>query len=204
MFRLIPRDVKFFEMFQEAANNIHCGAGLLVKMMENFHDPAKQAEEIKKIEHKGDTITHKIFQKLNQTFITPIDREDIHVLAGALDDVLDFIEAVSDRMLIYRIQEPTEEAKELARIIHLSTSEIVKGINLLKDMGNVGPFCIEINRLENEADRLTRNAVGQLFHNGQDPLNVIKWKDLYENLEEATDRCEDVANTMESIMLKHA
>jgi len=116
VFRLIPREEKFFEMFEAAARNIHRGAELLVEMMEDYHDPEKQADAILQVEHQGDTITHDIIHKLNQTFITPIDREDIYSLAGALDDVLDLIEAVSDRMLMYRVQEPTEVAKQLAEL----------------------------------------------------------------------------------------
>ena len=204
MFRLIPREEKFFEMFEAAARNIHRGAELLVEMMEDYHDPEKQADAILQVEHQGDTITHDIIHKLNQTFITPIDREDIYSLASALDDVLDLIEAVSDRMLMYRVQEPTEVAKQLAVVIHKSTSEIVKGVTLLGKAGNVSPHCIEINRLENEADRLSRDAVAQLFHKEQDPIAVLKWKEIYEHLEEATDRCEDVADVLEAITLKYA
>lgn len=203
MFRLIPREEKFFEMFEAAARNIHRGAELLVEMMEDYHDPEKQADAILQVEHQGDTITHDIIHKLNQTFITPIDREDIYSLAGALDDVLDLIEAVSDRMLMYRVQEPTEVAKQLAVVIRQSTSEIVKGVTLLGKAGDVRPHCIEINRLENEADRLSRDAVAALFHSERDPITILKWKELYEHLEEATDRCEDVANIVENIVLKN-
>lgn len=204
MFRLIPREEKFFEMFEAAARNIHRGAELLVEMMENYHDPEKQADAILQVEHQGDTITHDIIHKLNQTFITPIDREDIYSLASALDDVLDLIEAVSDRMLMYKVQEPTEVAKQLTVVIHKSTDAIVKGVTLLGKAGNVSPHCIEINRLENEADRLSRDAVAQLFHKEQDPITVLKWKEIYEHLEEATDRCEDVADVLEAITLKYA
>ena len=204
MFRWIPREEKFFEMFEAAARNIHRGAELLVEMMEDYHDPEKQADAILQVEHQGDTITHDIIHKLNQTFITPIDREDIYSLASALDDVLDLIEAVSDRMLMYRVQEPTEVAKQLAVVIRKSTSEIVKGVTLLGKAGDVSPHCIEINRLENEADRLSRDAVAGLFHQEQDPITILKWKELYEHLEEATDRCEDVANVLEAITLKYA
>ena len=200
----IPRKEKFFDLFEKAANNIHRGAELLVEMMQNYQDPKKQAETIKKVEHDGDTITHDIIYKLNQTFITPIDREDIHSLTSALDDVLDLIEAVSDRMVMYRVETPTEVARQLAEIIHQSTSEIIKGVELLRKPGDVRPHCIEINRLENEADRISRDAVAQLFHKEQDPITVLKWKEIYEHLEEATDRCEDVADVLEAITLKYA
>lgn len=204
MFRLIPHEEKFFEMFEAAARNIHRGAELLVEMMEDYHDPEKQADAILQVEHQGDTITHDVVHKLNRTFITPIDREDIYSLASALDDVLDLIEAVSDRMVMYRVQEPTEVAKQLAEIIYKSTSEIVKGAVLLGKAGNVSPHCIEINRLENEADHLARNAVAELFHKEQDPITLLKWKEIYEHLEEATDRCEDVSDVLEAITLKYA
>ena len=200
----IPRKEKFFDLFESAANNMHRGAELLVQMMQNYQDPKKQAETIKKVEHDGDTITHDIIYKLNQTFITPIDREDIYSLTSALDDVLDLIEAVSDRMVMYRVETPTEVARQLAEIIHQSTSEIIKGVELLRKPGDVMPHCIEINRLENEADRISRDAVAQLFHKEQDPITILKWKEIYEHLEEATDRCEDVADVLEAITLKYA
>ena len=204
MFRLIPREEKFYEMFEAAAKNIDRGAGFLQEMMEHYREPEKQAEFIREIEHQGDTITHDIIHKLNQTFITPIDREDIYALSSALDDVLDLIEAVSDRMVMYKIAEPTEIAKRLAGIIFKSAEEIVKGVGLLKTVGNVGPSCIEINRLENEADRISRDAVADLFEKERDPITVLKWKEIYEHLEETTDRCEDVANILENIILKNS
>jgi predicted phosphate transport protein (TIGR00153 family) len=204
MFRLIPREEKFFDMFEAAAQNIHRGAYLLKEMMEQYRDPEKQAYAIMEVEHQGDTITHDIIHKLNQTFITPIDREDIYALSSALDDVLDLIESVSDRMVMYKIKEPTETAKRLAGIIFKSAEEIVKGVGLLKALGDVSPYCIEINRLENEADRVSRDAVAHLFESVRDPIQVLKWKELYEHLEEATDRCEDVANILENIVLKNS
>jgi len=204
MFRLIPREEKFFEMFEAAAQNIHRGAYLLKEMMETYRDPEKQAEAILEVEHAGDTITHDIVHKLNQTFITPIDREDIYALSSALDDVLDLIEAVSDRMIMYKIKTPTETARRLAEVIFKSAEEIVKGVGLLKAVGNVKPYCIEINRLENEADRISRDAVAALFENERDPIMILKWKEIYEHLEEATDRCEDVANILENVVLKNS
>jgi uncharacterized protein len=200
----LPRKEKFFDLFEAAAKNIHHGSELLVQMMQNYQDPEKQAETIKQVEHDGDTITHDIIHKLNQTFITPIDREDIYSLTNALDDVLDLIESVSDRMVMYKVQKPTEVARQLAEIIYRSSSEIVKGVELLRKSGDVRPYCIEINRLENEADRISRDAVAQLFHEEQDPITVLKWKEIYEHLEEATDRCEDVADSLEAITLKYA
>jgi predicted phosphate transport protein (TIGR00153 family) len=203
MFNLIPKEEKFFEMFQESAQNIHRGAALLKEMMETWQDPAGMAKRIKDVEHEGDTITHNIARKLNQTFITPIDREDIYSLTSALDDVLDLIEAISDRMLLYQVPSPTPQAKRLAQIIYDSTAEIVKGVSVLGKSNDVLKMCVEINRLENEADRITRDAIASLFGEGKDPIQVIKWKEIYENLEDTTDLCEDVANILESIVLKY-
>jgi predicted phosphate transport protein (TIGR00153 family) len=203
MFRLIPKEEKFFEMFKESAQNIHKGAVLLKEMMETWEDPVGMAKRIKDVEHEGDTITHNIARKLNQTFITPIDREDIYSLTSALDDVLDLIEAIADRMLLYRVPGPTPQAKRLAEIIHDSTAEIVKGVSVLGKSNDVLKMCVEINRLENEADRITRDAIADLFQEGKDPIQVIKWKEIYENLEDTTDLCEDVANILESIVLKY-
>jgi predicted phosphate transport protein (TIGR00153 family) len=174
MFRLIPKEEKFFEMFKESAENIHRGAVLLKEMMETWQDPVGMAKRIKDVEHEGDTITHNIAKKLNQTFITPIDREDIYSLTSALDDVLDLIEAIADRMLLYRVPGPTPQAKRLAQIIHDSTAEIVKGVSVLGKSNDVLKMCVEINRLENEADRITRDAIADLFQEGKDPIQVIK------------------------------
>jgi len=143
-------------------------------------------------------------KKLNQTFITPFDREDIYALTCALDDVLDLIEAVADRMVVFKVKEPTAEARKLADLIVQSTDQIVQGIALLGKSQDLSRYCVEINRLENEADRITRDAIARLFEKQEDPITVIKWKEIYENLEDATDRCEDVANVLENISLKNA
>ncbi|HLG22875.1 MAG TPA: DUF47 family protein [Candidatus Manganitrophaceae bacterium] len=203
MFKIIPREEKFFDMFEEAAKNIYEGARLLLEMMENYTEVEERVKKIQTVEQKGDTITHDIIRKLNQTFITPIDREDIYSLSSSLDDVLDFIEAVADRMVVFKIQKPTPEAIKLSRIIFESAQEIVKAILQLKSMKQIYGHCVEVNRLENEADRITRDAIARLFEEVQNPIEVIKWKEIYENLEIATDRCEDVANILERIVLKH-
>ncbi len=204
MFKFFPREDNYFEMFEAAARNIHRGADLLKGLMEDYRQPEKQAEAILAVEHEGDAVTHDIVRKLNQTFITPIDREDIYALASALDDVLDMIEAVADRLIMYKIEKPTETARLLARIIFKMAEEVVKGVGLLRTKSDVTPHCIEINRLENEADRISRDAVAALFEHERDPIHVMKWKELYEHLEEATDRCEDVANILENIVLKNS
>lgn len=203
MFRLIPREEKFFEFFEKAANNILEGARVLVQMTEEgnvkFQERWKRLEEL---EHVGDKITHQIIRKLNRTFITPIDREDIHSLAVALDDVLDLIEASAARMTLYKIKQPTEEAGKLAVVILKSAEEIVKAVSNLERMDDVMEHCIEINRLENMADEISRAAIADLFDKGHDPMDVIKWKEIYETMEMTTDACEDVANIVESVALK--
>jgi predicted phosphate transport protein (TIGR00153 family) len=204
MFSLIPREEKFFEFFEKAANNILDGAKVLVQMTDqqdgDFEKGWKQLEDL---EHVGDKITHQIIRKLNRTFITPIDREDIHALTVALDDVMDLIEAVAARMSLYKIKQPTEEARKLALVILKSAEEIVKAVSNLERLDDVTEHCIEINRLENEADEVCREAIAGLFEKGQDPIDVIKWKEIYETMETATDRCEDVANIVEGVALKN-
>ena len=205
MFRLIPQEEKFFEFFEKAATNILEGAKVLVQMTDergaDFQERWKRLEEL---EHVGDKITHQIIRKLNQTFITPIDREGIHGLAVALDDVMDLIEASAARMSLYKIKQPTEEARKLAHVILKSAEEIVKAVSNLDRMDDVMEHCIEINRLENMADDISREAIAGLFDEGHDPMDVIKWKEIYETMETATDRCEDVANIVESVALKSA
>ncbi len=204
MFRLIPREEKFFEFFTKAATNILDGAKALVQMMdEHDGDLEKGWKQLEEFEHEGDKITHQIIRKLNRTFITPIDREDIHSLTVALDDVMDLIEAVAARMSLYKIKQPTEEARKLAQVILKSAEEIVKAVSNLERLDDVMEHCIEINRLENVADDVSREAIADLFDKGHDPMDVIKWKEIYETMETATDRCEDVANIVEAVALKN-
>ncbi len=204
MFNFIPREVAFFELFRRAAHNMIEGSRLLKDMMETFRDPVEQARQIKDIEHVGDGITHDIARRLNQTFITPIDREDIHALASALDDVLDLVEAVADRFVVFKIAQPTETAIKLANILYQAAEAVGAGIDRLgKPHTDITECCIRVNSLENEADRITRDAISRLFEEEKDPIAVIKWKEIYENFEDGTDRCEDVANILERIALKH-
>ncbi len=161
----------------------------------------KRAEEY---EHTGDRLTHDLIKKLNQTFITQLDREDIHQLASRLDDVMDLIEAAATRMALYKIKRCTPEAKRLAALIHESAEEIVRAVQKLKDLKNILPHCVEIDRLENVADHVSRDAIAALFTGGHDPVEIVKWKEIYETLETATDRCEDVADVLERIVLKNA
>jgi uncharacterized protein len=204
MFGLIPREMAFFEMFRKAAHNMIEGSRLLKEMMEDFRKPAEQAQRVKDIEHIGDGITHDIARKLNQTFITPIDREDIHDLASQLDDILDIVEAIADRFVVFKVARPTETAIKLANILYQSAVAVGAGIDQLgKPHADVNEYCVRVNSLENEADRVTRDAISALFEQEKDPIAVIKWKEIYENFEEGTDRCEDVSNILERIALKH-
>ncbi|MDZ7260999.1 MAG: DUF47 domain-containing protein [candidate division KSB1 bacterium] len=202
MLKIISREEKFYDMFNEAAQNIYQGAQLLNEMMEDSQNLERLSQQIKALEDKGDEITHNIVTKLNQTFITPFDCEDIHALACRLDDVMDFIEAAADRFVMFKLERPTETAKQLAEIILHSAEEIKKGVAELKNMGSLYKHYVELNRLENEADAVFRQGLRTLFQVEQDPVTIMKLKEIYEDLEGATDRCEDVANILEAIVVK--
>lgn len=203
MFNFMPREEAFFTLFQQSSKNAIEGGRLLKELMEDFQGIQEKVARIKDVEHQGDEITHEIVRKLNQTFITPLDREDIHDLATALDDILDEIDAVADLFLIYKISQPTEAAVKLADILYQASMAVGKGIDQLA-RGNVeaNHFNIHVNSLENEADRVSRTAISTLFEEEKDPIVVMKWKEIYENFEMGTDRCEDVANVLERIALK--
>jgi len=205
MFKLFPKERIFFELVQQAAENSKLAAQKLLAMMRDYQNPQEQAQALKDLEHQGDTLTHKLLRNLDQTFVTPIDREDLHALASAIDNVVDLVEAVADRLVVFKIERPTEEAQHLARLIYQSTEEIAKSATALSQRvdDTIYTYCVEINRLENEADRVHRDAIAKLFQTEKDPIEVIKWKEIYEFLEEATDCCEDVADVLESVVLKH-
>lgn len=204
LFGLIPREEAFFELFKEAAHNMIEGSRLLKVMMEDFWSPIEQAQGIKDVEHVGDGFTHDIARRLNKTFITPIDREDIHDLASALDDILDVTEAIADRFVLYKVTKPTEMAIKLADILHQASVAVGRGVDRLGlPHPDVKECSVQVNSLENEADRVSRDAISALFEKETDPITVIKWKEIYENFEAGTDRCEDVANILERIALKH-
>jgi hypothetical protein len=204
MLRLIPRQEAFFELFKKAAHNMIEGSRLLKNMVEDYSDPAGKAKQIKDVEHVGDGITHDIATRLNQTFITPIDREDIHDLASAIDDILDSIDAVADRFVIYKIKKPTEPAIRLAGILYQAAVAVGCGVDRIgMSHTQVTECSVQVNSLENEADRVSRDAISGLFERETDPIAVIKWKEIYETFEDGTDRCEDVANILERIALKH-
>lgn len=204
--RFFPKEIDFFEIFDRAALNLTKAATLLVSLMENFHNVETIAKEIYEAEQEGDILTHEIMKKLNKTFITPIDREDLHALASSLDDVVDLIWAAVDRITVFKITESTKEAVAMSKDLLMTAEVIHKAIHKLKEKNYpyVQEYCIEINRLENRIDRDFRDALGALFDEVKDPIFIIKWKEIYEHLEDASDKCEDVANVLEAIVLKYA
>jgi predicted phosphate transport protein (TIGR00153 family) len=204
MFRLLPRETKFFDLFAELSTAMNEGARHLRSMLEDPRDLAKRVEQMQEIEHRGDKATHAIITKLNQSFITPFDREDIHRLASSLDDVLDYMNAAATRLIMYHILQPPVTSAELAGIIVLQTEELARGVSLLEKNNGVLKHCDEVNRLEDEADHISRKAIAGLFEKEKDPIQLIKIKELYEVLETATDKAEDAANVLEAIVLKSA
>jgi len=206
-FPFIPREEKFFDLFEEGARNMVKAAQRLKEMVDTWEDVDGKVGEITELEHQGDSVTHQIMAQLHRTFVTPFDREDIAWLAHSLDDVTDFIQAAADAMLVYKVDPPSQRAKELADIIVQAATEVEKAIPELRHRGElkqVLPRCVEINRLENMADRVFRSAMSELFNDSSDMAQVIKWREVYEHMESATDRCEDVANVLEGVALKHA
>jgi len=207
MFRIIPRDQEFFVLFEKASANIVEGAERLKELLEQFDNLKDRVRSIEEVEHKGDSLTHEIIKKLNTSFVTPIDREDILALASSLDDVIDLIDAAATRLLLYKVTESTPHARELGFLILKSVQELQRGIihlPLSKGRDHVYEHCVEVNSLENEADRVCRDAIAWLFENEKDPVYILKWKEIYETLETATDRCEDAANVLEGVALKNA
>jgi uncharacterized protein len=202
-FRLIPREEKFYADFLQLADELQKGARLLEQMLAADHPVWDKAEEIKEVEHKCDFITHEIIQRLNRTFVTPIDREDIHELARSLDDVMDAIDASAALVRLYRLDRVRFGSRELAHIISACTREIRLALEALEQHKGVATHAVEINRLENEADRAHQQAVSRLFDEEPNPIVVIKWKETLDFLEDATDRCEDVANVIEGVIVKH-
>ena len=204
MFSLKPREDKFFGLFKGQATFILQGARQLKEMLEHYTDVEAKAKAIKDTEHQGDGVTRDIYLALNSSFITPFDREDIHALAMAMDDILDEIEGVSSRMVLLSISRPTEEEIRLAGILVQAAEEIQKAVDTLEHPEGVQEFCHRIKRLEHEADEISRGMIKRLFDTEDDVKELIKWKELYARLEETADRCEDVANIIEGIVLKHA
>lgn len=202
-FRLIPREEKFYTDFEALADELKRGARLLEEMLAPERPIWDKADEIKEVEHKCDFLTHEIIQRLNRTFVTPLDREDIFALARSLDDVMDAIDAAASMVRLYRLDPVRFGARELAHIITACTDQVRLALGALEHSKGLITHAIEVNRLENEADRTHQQAVRRLFDDEHDPLVVIKWKETLDFLEDATDRCEDVANVLEGVMVKH-
>ncbi|MBA7567075.1 MAG: DUF47 family protein [Dehalococcoidia bacterium] len=206
-FPFIPREEKFFDLFQASAQNVVEAAHRLKEMVDSWEHVEGSVDEITELEHKGDTITHDIMARLNRTFVTPFDREDIVQLAHSLDDIIDFIHAAADSMLLYKVSRPGPRAKELAGIIVQAAEEVEKVMPQIRKhivLSQVLKRCVEINRLENVADRVYRAAMAELFADSSDIADVIKWREIYAHMESATDRCEDVADVLEGVAIKHA
>ena len=204
MWRIIPREEKFFDMFNTMAQNADATAALLVEMMESFDKLQERAFAIKGKEHLGDSQIHDLITKLNSTFITPMDREDIHQLASAIDDIIDLADAAANKVVIFDHHEKIHGAPELARVLRLQTQEIAKAVRALREQGRILERCIEVHRLENEADRVFQEAIAKLFREEKDPIRLIKIKEILESIERATDTCEDAANVLEAIIVKNA
>ncbi len=202
--RLLPREVGFFGLFVKQAENINAGANALLKMLSHYTGVPEQVQIVKAFEHEGDEITHAIFTKLNQTFITPFDREDIHELCSQLDDVIDLIDAAASRFVLYRVHSVRPGTVDLVKVLEAATVELVAAVRAIETPEKALKHCIEINRYENESDRLCRTLIAQLFDEEKDSVQIIKWKEIYEVIETAVDKCEDVANVIEGVILKSA
>jgi uncharacterized protein len=203
---LLPKEYSFFDFFEQHAGKCVEGARLLLQLLHNVQRAEALAKEIKEVEHAGDKITHHTLETLHKTFITPIDREEIHELISGLDDILDHIDAASQRLLVYEIAEITPEAQEMGEVLLRATQQVqeaVVGLRRLRYPMEMLQTCVEINRLENEGDAALRKGMARLFKESTDPIHIIKWKEIYEFLEEATDACEDVANIIEGVVLEH-
>src|SRR3954451_24393423 len=197
------REREFFDLFEEAASNCARAAGLLERMLEQWPEHGESVGDVVVCEKEGDRITHDIIHRLNATFVTPFDREDIIALASSLDDIVDFVEEIADFLGLYRIEAPMDQAIRMARILHEATRQINDAVPRLRTLKDIHHFTVEVNRLENEGDRMHREAVASLFTDGIDPMVVIRWKDLFERLEDAIDSTESAVNTLEGIIIKN-
>jgi predicted phosphate transport protein (TIGR00153 family) len=203
----LPTNAKFFDLLHASAKNLVEAGVVLLDLMENYHNVDVKTARIRELEHKGDAITHEIMAQLHRTFVTPIEREDIARLADRLDDVLDHIEEATAAMTIYEVSGPTVRAAELADIVRLMTIKVEEAISRLRNrrhLGDILPYCVELNRLENVADDLFRKSMAELFQSETSPQEIIKWRDIYRQLEAATDRSEDIANLLEGVVLRNA
>jgi predicted phosphate transport protein (TIGR00153 family) len=203
-FRLIPREERFFDLFVEDAANVLDGARQLEAMLRSFDNPDKMAKKIRETEHKGDEISHDIGRRLESTFVTPFDREEIHALISGLDDILDLIEEVADTFVLYRIESPTKTSIKQASLVVQACETIHLALSNLRGFKDMDRYIVEIHRLENEGDKLARSAIAGLFDDGTKTIDVLKWKDVYSLLEDTIDKTEDVADMIERIIIKHA
>ncbi len=204
--RLIPREEKFYDLFEELADKIDDGGKLFLDMLLNYDSFETHLAKLKEIEHEADDITHRTYEKMHTTFLTPIDREDIHALVNKMDSILDMTEAVAIRMFLYKIKAPKEELIQQARILIEATAKvktIVRGLRDMKNAKMILDACVEINTLENAGDQILRSTMARLFEHEKDPFELIKWKEIFERFEEALDICEDVSNIVEGIVLKN-
>jgi len=202
--RFMPQDGDFFVLFEKQAENVVLGAQAFVRMLEHFSGVPEQVQSIKAIEHNGDEITHQIFRKLNSTFITPFDREDIHELGSTMDDVIDLIDAAASRFVLYRVTHLRPGTVDLCKVLAAATVELKEAVYAMQSPDKALHRVIEINRLENESDRICRTLIAQLFEEEKNPVEIIKWKEIFEVIETAVDKCEDVSNVIESVILKNA
>lgn len=203
-FRLVPRDERFFELFVRQAKNVEEGARVLFDLIAEFDGVAEKAGELRRLEHEGDEITHEIMRRLNTVFVTPLDHEDIHQLTSTLDDILDHMEAAADLFVLHKIDQPLPEMKAQADVLVRATGTIREALEQLPRYQKLPPYWIEVDRLENEGDRLYRQAVADLFGGDHRALDVLKWRDICDELEAAIDRSEDLSDVLEGIALKHA
>jgi predicted phosphate transport protein (TIGR00153 family) len=200
----VPRERRFYELFNQQSDHIVAAAHLLIRQLEAGGDAADLRRQIKDCEHRGDDVTHEIVNSLNRTFVTPFDREDIYALSSGLDDVLDYIDEVADTVIVYRITSIPDAARRMAVLIRDAVLQLQEAIRRLAAPSDLAAYWIEVHRLENEGDRVSRDAIGHLFANGTDAVELVKLKDFYTLLEDGLDRCEDVANVIESIVIKNA
>ena len=206
-FLITPKDTKFYDLFEQSTANLVAAAEKLVDLFNNYEDVEAKARQLKDLEHQGDTITHEIIRRVNCTFVTPIDREDIVLLAHTMDSIMDFMEAAARTAFLYRITQPTERARQLASIVARMAyvlNDVLPCLRHRDQFNRILEQCVEINRLENEADDVHHAAMAELFDSGKDATEIIKWRELYQHIEDATDRGEDVADVLEGIVLKYA
>jgi predicted phosphate transport protein (TIGR00153 family) len=205
-FQVLPAETKFYDWFEKAADNLVAAATLLDTMLGDGHDWAGRVTQMTELEHQGDFITHEIFELLHKTFITPLDHAEIQALTSSLDDVMDTIHAAADALLLYRVEQPRTAAKDMASTILAATKEIAAATHCLRQkklLPEMLPRVQEINRLENEADRIARAAIGELVEQRDQLFELIRWKEIYQQLEDATDRCEDVADVLRTVVIKY-